>query len=181
MPTPHPSAVELSSRVQQLLEQLARQRTTEHHLVSRARLILAMAAGAKNQTLGRTAHLNRGTVRRWRARWVALTPRLEEAEAAGATDTQLLDLIRTGLTDQTRAGAPVTFTAEQIVHIVAVACEPPQECNRPISHWTPPEVAAEVVKRGIVPRISPSSVRRFLKSGRFTTASRGVLAQPYPG
>lgn len=39
MPTPHPSAVALSSRVQRLLEPLVRQWTTEHHVVSRARLI----------------------------------------------------------------------------------------------------------------------------------------------
>ncbi len=51
------------------------------------------------------------------------------------------------------------------MQVVAVACEQPQSSNRPISHWTPRELALEVVKRGIVPEISPRSVARFLKRG----------------
>jgi len=43
---------------------------------------------------------------------------------------------------------------EQIVEIVAVACELPASSGRPISHWTPRELASEVVKRGIVASIS---------------------------
>src|SRR5207249_986229 len=55
--------------------------------------------------------------------------------------------------------------------IVAVACEAPTDSGRPVSHWTPREVAEEVRKRGIVETISTRSVGRFLKSGRFTAAS----------
>jgi len=181
MPSPKPPVVEITPRVQGLLEHLVRQQTTEYRLVRRAQLIVAMAAGIKNGTLARTKHLNRATVRYWRARWLALTPRLVEAEAAQASDTDLLALLRTGLTDHPRPGAPVTFTAEQVVQIIAVACEAPQACGRPVSHWTPPELAEEVTKRAIVPQISPSSVRRFLKSGRPPAPSDRVLAQPHPG
>src|SRR5262249_56042949 len=80
-----------------------------------------------------------------------------------------------------RRGPPATFTAEQIVQIVAVACEDPAASGRPVSHWTPREVAAEVRKRGIVATISTRSVGRFLKSGRFTAPSRGILAQRQAG
>jgi Homeodomain-like domain len=52
------------------------------------------------------------------------------------------------LTDRPRSGTPATFTAEQIVQMVAAACEEPGESGRPVSHWTPREVAAEVRKRG---------------------------------
>ena len=55
----------------------------------------------------------RATVRYWRARWLALTPRLVEAAAAQASDTDLWALRRPGLTDHPRPGAPVTFTAER--------------------------------------------------------------------
>ena len=86
-------------------------------------------------------------------------------------------MIEAVLTDTPRSGTPATFTAEQIVQIVAVACEPPAESGRPSSHWTPREVADEVRKRGIVETISTRSVGRFLKSGRFEAAPGGVLAQ----
>jgi hypothetical protein len=58
MPTPKPPVVEITPRVQGLVEHLVRQQTTEYRLVRRARLIVAMAAGIKNGTLARPKHLN---------------------------------------------------------------------------------------------------------------------------
>lgn len=63
------------------------------------------------------------------------------------------------------------------MQIVAVACEPHEESGRPISHWTPREVAEEVRQRGIVDAISTRSVGRFFTSGRCEAASGRVLAQ----
>jgi putative transposase len=116
-------------------------------------------------------------VQTWRQRWLALTPKLAQMEVDGGSDKALTALLSAALTDHPRSGTPATFTAEQIVQIVAVACEDPADSGRPISHWTPREVAEEVRKRGIVATISTRSVGRFLKSGRFTAASGGVLAQ----
>ena len=73
------------------------------------------------------------------------------------------------LSDEQRPGGPAKFSLEQIVQIVAVACEQPASSGRPISHWTPRELALEVVKRGIVQEISPRSVGRFLKRGDIAT------------
>jgi transposase len=87
---------------------------------------------------------------------------LAAAESAEISDEDLRDLILTGLSDLPRSGAPPTFSAEQIVQIVAVACEDPVQSERPISHWTPSELADEAVKRQIVESISPASVGRFL-------------------
>ena len=57
-------------------------------------------------------------------------------------------------------------TPEQIVEIIAIACEQPEEeSQRPVSHWSAREVAEEAVKRKIVPAISVRTVGRFLKSG----------------
>lgn len=170
---PHQTApkIELSARVRKLIEEIARQRSTEYRLVVRASLILAMADGAGNHELTRTQKLDRGTVRYWRGRWIELTPKLTNVEASEISDQDLRDLVLTGLMDLPRSGTPPTFSAEQIVRIVAVACEEPSKSARPISHWTPAELADEVVKRQIVERISASSVERFLKSGRSQTAA----------
>jgi putative transposase len=102
-------------------------------------------------------------------------------EADEGSDKALTTVIVEALTDYPRAGTPATFTAEQIVQMVAIACEDPADSGRPVSHWTPREVADEVRKRGIVETISTRSVGRFLKSGRFTAASGGLLAQRQAG
>ena len=66
--------------------------------------------------------------------------------------------------DEMRA-AVATFTPEQLCQLMAVACEPPGDSGRPISQWTPRELADEATKRGIVDRISARTVGRFLVSG----------------
>jgi hypothetical protein len=71
----------------------------------------------------------------------------------------------------------VTFSDEQWCQIMALACEPPAVAERPISHWTPREVAAEAIKRGIVETIPERHVGRFLKSGRPQTTLESLLAQ----
>ena len=65
--------------------------------------------------------------------------------------------------DLPRSGSPGKFTAEQVTQILAVACEDPEASGRPVTHWTPRELADEVAKRGIVESISPRQVGRFLK------------------
>ena len=146
--------------------------------------------GTSHQTLGtgvnechvmRQMHLNRETVRVWRRRWLAWAPKLEQLEAEEGSDKALCAMIVEALTDHPRPGTPATFTAEQSVQIVAVACEDPADSGRPVSHWTPREVAEEVRKRGIVAAISTRSVGRFLKSGRSPAPSRGILAQRQAG
>ncbi len=88
--------------------------------------------------------------------------RLDCLEQEGISDAVLMEQISTVLSDEARPGGPATFGVEQIVEIVAVACELPTSSGRPISHWTPRELADQVVKRGIVTSISPRSVGRFL-------------------
>ena len=69
------------------------------------------------------------------------------------------------LSDEPRSGGPCTFSAEQLTQILAVACEKPQDCGRPVTHWTPRELAHEVIKRGVVESISKRHVDRILKGG----------------
>jgi hypothetical protein len=111
--------------------------------------------------------LARNTVQAWRDRWAAAAETLLAAEAEGGPDDDraLYAVIQGVLADAPRPGAPPTFTPEQLCQIMAVACEPPGDSGRPISQWTPRELADEAVRRGIVPRISARSVGRFLVSG----------------
>jgi putative transposase len=174
-------AIQLTARQRGCLEQLVRRQTSPQRLVRRAKILLALETGATQCHVTRQMHLNRGTVRVWRERWRTFAPKLEQVEADEGSDKALTTVIVAALTDYPRAGTPATFTAEQIVQMVAIACEDPADSGRPVSHWTPREVADEVRKRGIVETISTRSVGRFLKSGRFTAASGGLLAQRQAG
>ena len=157
--------VTLSDRLRGVVERLARRQTSPHRLVRRLQLVLAAADGGNNEHLARQFGLDRGTVRTWRARWRVAAPRLEAAAAAGDDERLLAQLVAAALDDAPRSGAPATFSAEQVVQIVALACEPPPASDRPTGHWTPREVADEAVKRGIAPTIPPRSAGRFLGSG----------------
>jgi len=178
-PQPHP--VVLSPRLGGVLAHLARRQTSAQRLARRLQIVLAARDGLNNDQIARRFGLGRATVRTWRARWLIAAPRLEGAAAAGDDDRLLARLVADALDDAPRPGGPVTFGAEQVVQIVAVACEPPPGSDRPTSHWTPRELADEAVKRGIVRSISPRSVERFLGSGRPQAAPEPLLAHPQTG
>jgi hypothetical protein len=179
MPSNKAPKIELSPRGRALLEALARQSAGQYRLVRRAQLILRMSDGVPNQQIAAQFVLNRETVRTWRARWLQLVPQLQEAEAAQLDDAPWRALLARGLADRERRGAPGTFSAEQVTHLIALACEAPLESGLPLSHWTAEELARAAMRRALVESISPTSVRRFLKAGRAQTASGGVLAQPH--
>jgi putative transposase len=67
------------------------------------------------------------------------------------------------LQDAPRPGAPAKITADQRCLIEAMACEKPEQSDRPITHWTAREIADEVKKRKIVDHISPRHAARLLK------------------
>jgi homeodomain-containing protein len=160
-----------------LLQRLARRQTADQCLVRRASILLALAADPCVEAAARRLRLTRLTVRLWRDRWLQAAPRLQQAEQERAPEPALLALIEQALADAPRPGAPATFSPEQIVQLVAVACEPPEKSGRPIDHWTSRELADEVKKRGIVKDISPRSAGRFLKAGRPAAAQEPLLAE----
>lgn len=162
----HAVAITVSEQQRTILEGWIRNRAkTPARLIERSRIILMSAEGLSNAEQARRLGIDRQRVRRWRTRWAEHFPRLESAEAEGATDRDLAALLRTLLADEQRPGGPPTFSAEQLTQIIAVACEPPQDSGRPVTHWTPRELADEVIKRGIVETISPRHVDRLLKGG----------------
>lgn len=158
--------IEVTARQRVILEKLTRNKAdTPYRVVERARIILMSADGVSNVEQGRILDVDRQRVRRWRTRWSETEERLAAAEKEGATDKDLSKLLLALLADEERPGVPPKFTAEQLTQIIGVACEIPEECGRPVTHWTPVELAAEVIQRGIVESISPRHVDRVLKGG----------------
>ena len=160
MPGPELPAIELTGEERLALETLVRRRTAGQQLVLRGRVILAAADGVNQSTIAARLGTTINTVRYWRRRWLGLqhVP-FEELDAEER------------LADAPRSGTPARITADQVCRIVALACETPADSERPISQWTGREVAAEVMKRGIVERISARHAARILKIGRPQAAS----------
>ena len=169
-------AIVVTPRQRKLLEGFTRTKKAAQQLVERCRVVLLSAAGRHNEAQASELGIDRQRVRRWRHRWARGMASLCAAEAAGATRQDLEKLIIAVLTDAARSGAPVTFSAEQVAGIIALACEPPSDSGLPVSHWTPPELAREAIKRGIVESISPRQVDRFLalRTCDRTKASTGL-------
>lgn len=118
----------------------------------RARIILAAANGLKNKEIVAKYAVTADTVRLWRNRWVKLR------------DISVDDLsIEERLQDAPRPGAPARITADQRCQIEALACEKPENSERPISQWSAREIADEVIKRKIVDSISGRHAARLLK------------------
>jgi putative transposase len=158
-----PTPIRLTERQRAVIESLARSQAKEYRLVQRANMIDEMAGGANNREVARRTKSSRLTVRLWRSRWLAAAQRLELAEKEGVAEPRLSKIIEEILSDEYRRGAPATFTPEQMVQIVAISCEKPEDSERPMSHWTARELAEEAMKRKIVERISTRSAGRFLK------------------
>ena len=161
MPGPTAPKVVLCEDEHQELLTLIRAHKTPQHLSFRAQIILRLAASHDTSEVAKHFETTRLTVRRWRQHWLG-RPHASAKER---------------LQDAPRPGTPGTFSAEQWCQIMALACEPPEASGRPISHWTPRELADEAIKRGIVETISERHVGRFLKAGRAQTASKPLLAQ----
>jgi putative transposase len=131
--------------------------------------------GTSNTSIAQHLQIDYETVRRWRDRWQAAESRLQVIEETGKRKP-LKQAIEVLLTDERRPGAPATFTLEQFMQIMALACETPASADRPVSTWTSRELADEAVKRGIVEQISPRTLERFLKGERFAAPAQAVLA-----
>jgi hypothetical protein len=114
-------------------------------------------------------------VSRWRNRWAAAQESLSAAEEEQPWEKELEELLRKLLADLHRNGGVTKFSAEQVAQITALAFEEPADSGLPVTHWIPPELAREAVKR-IVESISPRQVDRFLKGGRSQAAQEPLLA-----
>lgn len=149
---PKPSPIALSAEEREGLEKLVKSHKIGQQKALRARILLAAADGRNISQTSRELKVVKDTVRLWRDRWQRLQ------------GISLEDLsIEERLEDLPRPGTPARISAQQRSQIEAFACEKPQEGGRPITHWTPRELADEIIKRGIVEQISPRHAARLLK------------------
>jgi transposase len=151
---PKPLAITLSVQEQADLKALIRRRNVSQQIALRARSILAASEGHNNAEVAREWQVNTKMVRHWRLRWLGL-------QAAALEDLS----VEERLSDAPRPGRPAEISAEQVCRILGLACEAPSASERPISHWSGREIADEIVKRGIVEKISPRHASRLLKKG----------------
>jgi len=137
-----PFDVRLSPEDQAVLEERASSRTAPYARVVRARIVLEAAAGAQNVEIARGVGVCVDVASKWRKRFC------QEGLA--------------GLEDRPRPGRPRRFGAVVQAGIKAMACEPPERRDAPLSRWSSHELAAEAVREGLVESISSSTVRRWL-------------------
>ena len=152
----------ITERQCDILRTLRNATTAPAHLRKRAAVILLAFDGLRNEDIAHEVGLGRRQVGRWHRRWAQAWDQLTERECC-ETKADLRRAIEALLSDEARPGAPGKFTPEQVTQILAVACEPPENSGRPITHWTAHELVDEVAKRGIVASISPSQVNRYLR------------------
>jgi putative transposase len=174
MSGPLAAAIHLTHAQRAALLALVRRATCPQALALRAKIILAAAAGQRNEPLARQLDCTPKTARKWRARWREAAARLLAVDDDAVA---LAQTVAVTLAAAPRPGAPGTFTAEQIVQIIDLACRPPEHVGRPVTAWTPREVADEATKQGLVVTISPRTVGRFLHGGRSPAAPQPLLAQ----
>lgn len=151
---PKPTPIYLSDKERQGLEKLIKRHTTAQQIALRGRIVLDAAGGKPNVHIAKELGVTLDMVRLWRKRWLDLQP------------ISLEDLsVEERVQDLPRPGAPTRITADQVSQIVALACEKPEESQRPITQWTSREIADEIMQRGIVEQISPRHAARLLKRG----------------
>lgn len=158
---PKPERASISQTQGEILDRLIKRPSTTQQLAQRARIVRRCASDVRNQHIADDEKATVNPVKKWRGRWLEAEGTAKELETA----------VESILSDQPRSGAPPKFTAEQVCQMIAIACEPPEESERPVTEWTPRELADEAVKRGIVSSISTRQAGRFLKRGRSEAAS----------
>lgn len=178
MRSPTLQATELQK---QILEKISRQTTSSVREVERSNLVLLLLAGHSNLEIENNFGYSWEKAKRWRYRWLsyeAVFLKLEQRDKKEGIEHDLEQKIRECLSDGPRQGRPSRLTAEQYCQILGVALEVPADSGRPISQWTLNELLDEVLKRGIVDRISRSQLGNFLKRRRGETAQNQRLAKP---
>jgi transposase len=142
VPTLRAVPIELHAAERARLKQRADGHKTPYQDRLRARIVLLAARGRPNAQIAGQLGITTDTARKWRTRFA-------EHRLAG-------------LADRPRSGRPRRISALERAEVCALACQLPAATGVPLAHWTCPELAAELVARGVVSAVSASSVRRIL-------------------
>jgi transposase len=143
MPLGRAVCLTLTAAERRRLKKMAYGHKTQYQARQRATIVLLAALGRGNARIAAETRLHVDTVRTWRGRF-----------ADGGL---------TALADRKRSGRPARFTPVQVAEAKALACQLPAETGAPLSRWSCPELAAELIARGVTDSISASAVRRWLR------------------
>lgn len=152
----------LTTVMYEILLELSSSRNIGKAIVARAKIILIAFDKCDNQMIARALGFCTKMVGLWRRRWrnsFAALLQMQLTENRAAFRRAIIE----SLSDAPRTGSPGKFTADQIVGLIAIACEPPENSGRPVTSWTGKELADESQKRALVRSISPSHVNRLLR------------------
>ncbi|MGB5834573.1 MAG: helix-turn-helix domain-containing protein [Thiohalocapsa sp.] len=160
MPRPR-FRTDLSPEERKTVQALVDAPSTAQGLARRARIVLlANGDGWSNQAIAEKLAIHKSDVSFWTKRW------LERGS----------EPVVERLRDRPRSGRPPRIDADAWCRIMAMACEPPETYDRPISHWSSRELAEEVCTQGIVEHLSAGHLRKVLKK-RHPAASQPLLAE----
>jgi transposase len=143
MPPLRAAPVMLSAGERTTLKKRVRGAKTPYRDWLRALIVLAAARGRDNARIAADLRISVDTVRKWRCRF--------GARRLG------------GLQDLPRPGRPRQISEADRAAVVALACQLPAATGVPLSRWTGPELAAELISQHLVSfPVSASSVLRIL-------------------
>ncbi len=166
--------IEITDKIRNILYKFARSRTLSVRQVQRAKIFLLCADELNNMQISIRVGLGQDSVSRWRTRFSKALPRLVEIEKKSPKDLE--KEVSVVLMDEPRPGQPATYTDEQIIKILEIACRDPKEYGYEVSHWSLNQLVNAVIKEGIVESISAKTISRFLKYGENPPSSRPLLA-----
>lgn len=142
MPMAQACPVTVTGAIRRVLTRRSRGQKTPYRDKVRAQIVLLAARRWSNAAIAVAVGVCVDTVRTWRARFAA----------QGLA----------GLADRARSGRPARFTAVQVAQVKALACQLPARAGAPLSRWSCPELAREMVAQGITEAMSASTVWRWL-------------------
>lgn len=163
--------------IETALNNIIRAGKTGQAVTKRAKIILLRGLGKSKYRIGIDTGYNNRTIATWCKRWYRQLPSLLGPESQDVSKACFQKLVIQALKDNPRSGRRPIFTMEQRTHILALACEAPNDNGVPITRWSTREIAVRAVEKGIVPKISHGQVANFLKSGRSKTPSSSILAK----
>ncbi|MFF3127369.1 IS630 family transposase [Streptomyces sp. NPDC057908] len=143
MPVPAARPITLTAAERQRLKKAAYGHKTPHQTRVRSQIVLLATRGRSNARIALEVGVHVDTVRTWRGRF-----------ADGGLPA---------LADRRRSGRPARFTPVQVAEAKALACQLPAETGVPLARWSCPDLAAELIARGVTDTVSASTVRRWLR------------------
>jgi transposase len=142
MPVAQACSVTVTGAIRRVLTRRSSGQKTPYRDKIRARIVLLAARRWSNAAIAAEVGVCVDTVRTWRSRFVS------EGLA--------------GLADRARSGRPARFSAVQVAQVKSLACQLPARAGVPLSRWSCPELAREVVAQGVAEAMSASTVWRWL-------------------